>query len=229
VSVMSEVDDLVSRYAAGMPVSAQAALLVEIETAARALEGLRTRVLGDFDAAAGGSVDGSPSTASWLRGHCQLAPADAQARVHTARVLRDLPATAEALAAGQIPFASAVAVASLAKDAPLEVMRACEADMLYAAGRLNPQQLRQFVGRLRYQYAKEAVARDEANRYELRQLHLASSFERLDAVQGWLLPETAAGLRILLENRMTPPATDDTRSRPAADARRARRLYQRNP
>ncbi len=224
MSVMTAVDELARAETAldldagvdvdAMPVVAVGALLVRIEQAARALEALRTRAIGRFDAAGGGAADGAPSTAAWLRGHCQLAPDDAQQRVRTARVLRELPRTADALAAGRIPFASAAAIASLAQDAPLEVMQACEAEMLVAAEQLNPQQLRRFVGRLRYQYAKDAVTRDEAARYQLRQLHLASSFERLEAMQGWLLPEVAAGLRVLLDARMPAPAPGDTRTRP---------------
>ena len=97
MSVISEVDVLASRYAAGMPAAAQAALLVEIEGAARALEALRTRVIGDFDAAGGASLDGSPSTAAWLRHHCGFDPRDAEQRVQTARVRRELPLTAAAL------------------------------------------------------------------------------------------------------------------------------------
>jgi hypothetical protein len=93
-------------------------------------------------------------------------------------------------------------------------MRATEAEMLIAADRLNPADLRRFVGRLRYTYARDAVRRDDASRYQLRQFHLANSFDRLGAVQGWLLPEVAAGLRILLENRLTPPAPDDERTTP---------------
>ncbi|MEO6712205.1 MAG: DUF222 domain-containing protein, partial [Mycobacteriales bacterium] len=197
-----------------MPMVAVGELIVRIEQASRALEALRTRAIGRFDAAGGASADGSASTAAWLRGHCQLSPTEAGARVHTARILRELPATAEALAAGRIPFANAVLIASLAKDAPIEVMRACEPHMLDAAEQLNPAQLRGFIGRLRYSYAKDAVAKDEANRYELRQLHLASRFDELHSVNAWLLPETAAGLRILLENRMTPPGAGDARSRP---------------
>ncbi|MEO6711846.1 MAG: DUF222 domain-containing protein, partial [Mycobacteriales bacterium] len=189
-----------------MPVVAVGQLIVRIEQASRALEALRTRAIGRFDAAGGASIDGSPSTAAWLRGRCSLDPRDAQARVHTARVLRQLSATADALRAGRIPFANAVLIASLAKDAPIEVMRACEQEMLDVAERLNPAQLRAFIGRLRYTYAREAVAKDEANRYALRQLHLASRFDELHSVNGWLMPETAVGLQILLEARMTPPA-----------------------
>ncbi|MEO7629755.1 MAG: DUF222 domain-containing protein [Mycobacteriales bacterium] len=196
------------------PIVAVGELIVRIEQASRALEALRSRAIGRFDAAGGASADGSPSTAAWLRGRCQLHPTEAHARVHTARVLRDLPATAEALAAGRIPFASAVLIASLAKDAPIEVMRACEPEMLFAAEAVNPAQLRGVIGRLRYSYAKEAVTRDEARRYALRQLHLASRFDELHSVNGWLMPETAAGLQILLEARMTPPAPDDPRTRP---------------
>ena len=106
------------------------------------------------------------------------------------------------------------AIAGLAADAPAETMRASEPDLLTAARRLNPADLRSFVGRLRYVYARQAIARDEAARYQLRQLHLASSFDRLETLNGWLTPETAAGLRILLENRMSPPGPDECRTRP---------------
>ena len=197
-----------------MPVAAVGELLVAIERASRALEALRTAAIGRFDAAGGASIDGSGSTAAWLRNHCRFSSGEASARVQTARALRDLPLTAAALASGRIPYANATAIASLARDAPLEVMRSCEAEMLVAAEQLNPEQLRGFVSRLRHTYAKDAVRRDEAARYQLRQFHLASSFDRLGAVQGWLMPEVAAGLRVLLENRMTPPAPGDTRSHP---------------
>lgn len=198
---------------AAMPVSAVGELLVQIERASRALEALRAAAIGRFDAAGGAAADGSRSTAAWLRRHCMFTPGEAYERVRTARALRDLPLAAHALATGRIPYASAAAICSLAADAPAEVMRGSEAEMLVAAQQLNPADLRRFVARLRYTHAQDAVRRDEASRYELRQFHLASSFDRLGAVQGWLLPEVAAGLRILLENRLSPPAAGDARTR----------------
>jgi hypothetical protein len=228
VSVMSAVDELARADAAsrlasdvdtdvdvdGMPIVAVGELLVRIEQAARALDALRARAIARFDAGGGAAAAGAVSTAAWLRHHCQLHPAEAHDRVHTARLLRELPLTAAALATGSIPYANASAIAALAKDAPLEIMRAGEADMLVAARQLNPQLFRRFIARLRFSYAAEAVRREDAARYELRQLHLASSFERLHTLNGWLMPETAAALRILLEDRMTAPAPDDSRTRP---------------
>ena len=217
VSVMSAVDELtradVSVDLQAMPAFAVGELLVQIERASRALEALRAEAIGRFDAAGGAAADGSRSTAAWLRHHCQFTPGEAKEHVQTARALRELPLTMSALASGRIAYASAAAICSLAADAPPEVMRSTESEMLTAADCLNPADLRRFVGRLRYTYAREAVRRDEASRYQLRQFHLASTFDKLGAVQGWLLPEVAAGLRVLLENRMSPPAPDDDRTR----------------
>lgn len=90
MSVLTAVQELDECYSPDLPAAAKAELLVDIERASRRLEALRCRVIGDFDAEGGASLDGSASTAAWLRNHCQLTPADAHGRVRTARALRAL-------------------------------------------------------------------------------------------------------------------------------------------
>jgi hypothetical protein len=81
--------------------------LVEIEQAARMVEGIRAGRLAVFDARGAGAANNALSTAAWLRQRCQLGHGEAKAKVQTARALRDLPRTAAALSAGQVGYRQA--------------------------------------------------------------------------------------------------------------------------
>src|SRR4051794_30608996 len=72
------------------------------------LEAVRLRA---FDTRQEYRADLSASAASWLCHHLHLDPADAHARVRTARLLAELPATADALEAGTVTAAHVHALA----------------------------------------------------------------------------------------------------------------------
>ena len=183
--------------------------LTELITVA---EAARAVALGAFDASGEAAADGA-STASWLRSQLRLDRNTANAMVHTARALRDLPQTTAALGSGQISYQHAVAISAVTRDAPLETVLATEAEMIVIAERTTPGQLRSYLARIRHAYDPDAMVRDEQDRYARRAFSLATSFERLDAVSGWLDPEVGAGLRIAIEAKLGAPATDDHRSR----------------
>src|SRR5712691_864370 len=72
------------------------------------------RRLGVFDRRGGAAAAGAVSTGGWVRSACRLSPGVARDRVELARVLPGLPATAAALAAGEIsvPHARLIAAAA---------------------------------------------------------------------------------------------------------------------
>ncbi|MGY1640407.1 DUF222 domain-containing protein [Geodermatophilus sp. SYSU D00703] len=69
--------------------------------------------------------DGAVSMQSWLRGSCRLAPAEATAMVSAGRRLEQLPATAEAFAAGEITATHARLITRAVS--PRRVAKAAEA------------------------------------------------------------------------------------------------------
>ncbi|MEO6714759.1 MAG: DUF222 domain-containing protein [Mycobacteriales bacterium] len=188
-----------------------AARIIELSELIAVAEASRAAAIAAFDAGGAAGAEGS-TTASWLRQHLRLDRTTASAMVHTARALRELPATTDALTTGRISYQHAVAMGAIVRDAPIDVVRATEIDMVVVAERTTPGQLRGYLARIRHAYAPDAVVRDEQDRYARRSLDLTTSFERLDAVSGWLDPEVGTALRIALEAHTGPPSADDHRT-----------------
>ena len=90
------------------------------------------------------------STAGWLRARLRMASGAAATAVRTARALfrGPLPATAEALCAGEISVAHAEVLAASTLHLPDQVVADAEAALLDAARRLDPTGLRRLVAHL---------------------------------------------------------------------------------
>jgi Domain of unknown function (DUF222) len=78
-------------------------------------------VLGRFDAADAHDCDGYPTSAAWLDAMANMTRPDAKAEVRQMRLLRDHPALAVALAAGDISKSWARAIAEWTKKLPAEL------------------------------------------------------------------------------------------------------------
>src|SRR6266545_3617371 len=151
------------------------------------LDAARLRLLAAVDArgAAGAELGTLAPTAGWLRANRRLSPAPAAQRVRTARALHRGPlrATARALAAGEVSYAHAAALADATSDLP--PARVAEA---------------------------EPVLVDAAARLEQRGLRLSGTVDGMVDVKGLLDPEAGEAIQAALAPLARPTGPDDGRS-----------------
>jgi hypothetical protein len=98
---------------------------------------------------------GAANTLAWLKAACRVHPGEAKEEVALAAALdRDLPATAPALAAGQISRRAAAVVAAttekIARTTPADVVRQAEALLVEHAQALDPHTLERVARHLRH-------------------------------------------------------------------------------
>ncbi|QGG95670.1 HNH endonuclease [Actinomarinicola tropica] len=91
-------------------------LVRDVEVLRRRLDAVTDQLAGHLDESQAFAVDGLASAAVAVRHLGRLPRGEARARVHCARVLRDLPALAAAHAAGEVPTAHVRAVARVARN-----------------------------------------------------------------------------------------------------------------
>ena len=109
----------------------------EIIDRTEAITGEATR---RFEKAGGYKTDGFLGMVPWLRVKGKLSGGAAAERVETARQLKELPRTEEALARGEIGYQHAVAMARTAEHVGAAQVRKAEASLLKAAETLDPGQ-----------------------------------------------------------------------------------------
>src|SRR6187551_2340299 len=134
---MCSTQDMVGRLAGLDPAGMIPATLVEELTGAcryaDRLAGQILRLLGALDACGGAQVVGCASTGQFTRQFLRMLPGHAGQTVTTARQLRDLPATAQALRDGQISADHAVVIAHLRDKMGAEHMATAEPILREAA------------------------------------------------------------------------------------------------
>ena len=212
--LQSAIDGLAAVDTDGMPAPELGAHLRGLMAARNRLDGQIERTLAVFDARGYCETDGAASTAAWLRGRCNIAASDASGRVKTARGLRDLRATAEALEAGAITLAHARAITMLADETDLKATQEIEEQLVALAAVADPVRFSIELRRLR-----EAFKRDGADGKDTedptqddesyRRLSVVSSFQGRFNLNGWLTPEGGAMLRAALDALARPVASDN--------------------
>src|SRR6187551_2047768 len=134
---MCSIEDPLTRLAgidpAGMPSAALVEELVGACQYADRLAGEILRLLGALDATGGAEVMGCASTGQFARKFLRMLPGHAGQTVTTARELRDLPATAQALRGGEISADHAVVIAHLRDKMGAEHMATAEPILREAA------------------------------------------------------------------------------------------------
>ncbi len=171
------------------PTAALVEALEGLEVAAASVDATRARVLGAFDARAGGAADGAASTVSWLRGHLRVSAREAAVRVRVARALPVLPLVAEALAEGQISHAHAGVITGLARggsEAGPQALAPIEEQLVAAARVTDPGTLFARTAHLREQLTDRAYD-DAAAAADARGAPRPDPVERnrFTAVTGW--------------------------------------------
>lgn len=186
--------------------------LVDLREMIDRLEAQFLRALARFDRGGGASADGVGSTAAWLRWRCRLAGRDAVGTVRCARQLSDaLPATAAALAAGDISRRHAGVLSAAAADLPADLVGAAEPTLLAAARQLDPDRLRKVAKHWRHTVDAERSLSDANAAHDRRYLHVSPVLDGLVAIDGLLDADAGAGVLAAI-TALAGPLPEDSRS-----------------
>jgi len=161
-----------------------------------------------FEKAGGYKSDGFLGMVPWLRVNGKLSGAAAAERVDTARQLKELPRTEEALARGEIGYQHAVAMARTAEHVGAAQVRKAEATLLKAAESMDPGQFITVAKNFEHQVDAEAALADANRAHQRRYLQIGEVTHGLVRLEGQLVPEAAAMLRTRLESFMKPAKGD---------------------
>jgi hypothetical protein len=121
-ALTTAVNDLAAIEPIGLSNESLERLIVQIRHEATRLLAVEAKVTSTFDLRAGWRHDGSRSMAAWLARRCHTSARASRAQVRRAKRLRGMPATAAALAAGEIDDAH-VAILSMLAGSPRKVIR----------------------------------------------------------------------------------------------------------
>jgi Domain of unknown function (DUF222)/HNH endonuclease len=211
------VDGLAGQDLSGLTDAARAERVLVLRRLLDRLEGRWLSELAAVDArGAAGADQGTPaaSTAGWLRARLRMGAGAASSAVRTARALfrGPLPATAQALAAGELSPAHVRVLAAGTQELPAHLTAEAEPVLLEAARRLDPPRLRRVVGHLRLAADPEGEQDRAEWRHGRRGLWLTPTWEGMVALDGLLEPEAGQTLMAALEPLARPASAGDTRS-----------------
>ncbi|MFL5796526.1 MAG: DUF222 domain-containing protein [Actinomycetota bacterium] len=163
--------------------------LSELRRAAGVIEAECARRVAEVERRQSFARDGYLSVTSWVEHRFQTTWSDAARQVRLARALEHMPATREALSEGEV---SSIAVGQLvaARDAAPEEFVRAENTLLEAARTLPVGQLKRAVEHWKEAVDSEAAAREAADRFDRRGLHISPTFEGMVLIDGNLDPET---------------------------------------
>lgn len=167
--------------------------LVELRRASAVLEGEAARTVGEIERRGSFGEDGHLSITSWVASRLRTGWGDAARQVRLARSLRVMPATAEALAGGEVS-AEAVGALVAAREAHPRGFSGAEEVLLDAARTLPAPQLRRAVEHWKDAMDAGIAEREEQERYVRRRLQVSPTLAGMVRVDGELDPEGGQGL-----------------------------------
>lgn len=149
------------------------------------LNGELARLTGVLDRRGDVAADGYTSAGAFLRAACGLSAGHAGQLVAVARALRNLPATADALAAGIVSFDKAHVIARTVADIEDPVaVRTGEGVLLEVSDRLDVGLLRQLGEELAYRAEPDKAEERERRRWEKRHLSFGLTVDDIGALHG---------------------------------------------
>jgi hypothetical protein len=165
-----------------------AGAVVELRRQQARLAAAATRLTAVFEARGAYGDDGSRSCGAWVAHRCRLPIGQARAEVWLGRRLRTMPATAEALAVGDISSRHAAVLASLAGGRTAELFARDEALLVGHARRLSWPDFCRAVEYWRQHADPDGVERDAAHDEALRRVHLSQGLRGTGILDGLLTP-----------------------------------------
>ncbi|MFC7406470.1 DUF222 domain-containing protein [Georgenia alba] len=200
-----------------LPGELQVDVLKRVERLRRRTESLTARALATVEADGRWAVEGARSFAAWWRHHSGRNRATAYREVHQARGLRDhLPATAAALAAGEITGDHAAAMARHATDSPARLARlddehVGEDFLVSQARKVDAARFAVLVRHWALRADPEASDRTYVEDSDREEFYLSETIDGY--VPGGLLSHaTGKTLLTALQARIGTPAADDRRT-----------------
>jgi hypothetical protein len=157
--------------------------ITDLATFVSQAQGQLTRLTGALDATGGAADAGFKSTSAFLRTRCGVSPGRAAAVVATARGLRELRATEQALQAGVISFDQAQVIAQTTSDLGEAAGHAERALLDHAPG-LDTAKFRQFADEVAHRADPDAAEEREKRRWEKRHLSFGLTLDNTGVLSG---------------------------------------------
>jgi uncharacterized protein DUF222 len=177
--------------------------LIELQTARRLAEFDRRQAFYDL---------GEHSTVDWMRTHTRVSVASADCQVTLARQLETLEPTVAAVEQGDISFEHALLIARQVSDLPEPAARQAQAELLPAAAKSDPRELRKLGTEIRHREDPEGASRQAHRQHEKRRLRLFDHADGMLGFEGALPAPEGMKLRLCLESLVGIPAKGDERS-----------------
>lgn len=198
---------------AGLPA---AAVAEEITAAVRYLDRLTGQVLrwiAALDASGGADVVGCASTVQFARQFLRMLPHNAKRTVATARALRTMGATAQALQDGAISADHTAVIAHAATRLTDEQAAAAEPVLVTAAtSGATPQDVRQLGSTIRHRVDPDGADRDAVERYERRYLSVSELMDGSWRIDGNIDAGQGLAVKTAIEAFAVPAGAADTRT-----------------
>ena len=188
-TLRSALDELRSEDLDYLADEALEADFTELERVARALTVERHRRLAEIHRRETWRRDGLFSTSAWLVSRLRMAWSTATRTVREAEALEHMPASADALADGEVS-ADAVTMLVSAREAAPEEFSNSEEVLVDAARSLSVRDLRRAVAYWRAPLDGPRALRDAEDAFRARRLHVSSTLGGMVRVDGDLDPET---------------------------------------
>lgn len=159
--------------------------ITDLATFISQAQGHLARLAGALDACGGAADAGHPSASAFLRTRCGLSPGHAAAVTTTARGLRGLDATREALAAGVISFDQAqIITRTTAGLDDTDAATLAERVLLDHAPGLDTARFRQFAAEVAYRADPGAADEREERRWDKRHLSFGLTLDGTGMLSG---------------------------------------------
>ena len=211
-------------------------VLVRAERVAAKLDAAKLRSLPVWDDRQAWKADGARTGGAWLAKNTHMAESTARERLRVANQLRQMPATADAVASGRLGYTHAREFAKAASDPDtVEAFAADEADLVEEAASLPADEARRVIDRWRTERAPRRAEQIEARRRRLRSVRHRTDPDGLKRTTAALPTETDLLLHSVLNRLMdldwaarnrasesdagaSPPSDDRTHPQRLADA-----------
>ena len=155
---------------------------------------------------------GEHSSVDWIRANTHVSAASADSQVTLARQLETLEPTVEAVQQGEISFEHALLIARQVSDLPEATALQAQAELLPAAAKSDPRELRKLGLEIRHREDPEGAARQAYRQHEKRRLRLFDHADGMLGLEGALPAPEGMKLRTCLESLIGIPARGDERS-----------------
>ena len=165
-----------------------------------------------FDLAHAFAAGGALTTRAWLRSELHMSANQAAQQVVLARELDELPATAKALAAGEISYQHAAVIASCSRKLGSELVGGHEQTLVSCAKDVDPYSLGKMVEHLEHCVDPDGSLGFFERQHERRTLQMHRCEDGMYSLRGVFDREGGALIATGLEALMKPAGRDDLRS-----------------